>query len=107
MTEKVTAAILFVIAMAAFIMSYFSFKEKGFLFNNAYIHASRRKRGSKDKRPYYRQLAIVFFLIGIIFLLNAMEVVLKRGWTSLIVLVLLILTLVYAIQSSITINRKK
>lgn len=107
MTEKVTAAILFVIAMAAFIMSYFSFKEKGFLLNNAYIHASRRKRENMDKKPYYRQSAIVFFLIGIIFLLNAMEVVLKRGWTSLIVLVLLILTLVYAIQSSITINRKE
>ena len=64
MTEKVTAAILFVIAMAAFIMSYFSFKEKGFLLNNAYIHASRRKRENMDKKPYYRQSAIVFFLIG-------------------------------------------
>ena len=39
MKEIITSCILFIIAIGAFIKSYRSFKEKGFLFNNAYIYA--------------------------------------------------------------------
>ena len=37
MTDIIVAVVLFLIAVAAFVMSICSFLEKGFLFNNAYI----------------------------------------------------------------------
>ena len=35
-----------VLAIGAFIISYFSFREKGFLFNNAYLYASKEEAES-------------------------------------------------------------
>ena len=41
-----------VLAIGAFIISYFSFREKGFLFNNAYLYASKEERATMDKKPH-------------------------------------------------------
>lgn len=79
--------------------------EKGFLFNNAYIYASKQEREKMNKKPYYRQSAIVFMLLGLIFLLNAIAVLLELNWLFYIVAAVLIVTLVYAVVSSI-INEK-
>ncbi|SHE78569.1 DUF3784 domain-containing protein [Alkalibacter saccharofermentans] len=99
--------ILFIVSMVAFVLSFFSFKEKGFLFNNAYIYASKKERNSMDKKPHYRQSAIVFFLISIIFLLSAIEVLLDSGWIYYIVSAVIAVTIIYAIVSSILIETKK
>lgn len=99
--------ILFIVSMVAFVLSYFSFKEKGFLFNNAYIYASKKERNSMDKKPHYRQSAIVFFLISIIFLLSAIEVLLDSGWIYYIVSAVIAVTIIYAIVSSILFETKK
>ena len=97
----------FIVSMVAFVLSFFSFKEKGFLLNNAYIYASKKERKSMDKKPYYRQSAIVFFLSSIIFLLIALEVHLNSGWIYYIVLAVAAVTIIYAIVSSILIDTKK
>lgn len=107
MKEIVVAIILFIISIGAFIISIRSFKEKGFLFNNAYLYASKQERNNMDKKPYYRQSAIAFLLIGIIFLLNTIDVILNSGWISNIVVVTIIITIIYAIISSIIIDTKK
>lgn len=104
--EVITIVILFLISIGAFIIGYFQFKEKGILFNNAYLYASKEERATMNKKPHYRQSAIVFTLLGVIFLFYAVTLIFRSGWLFLIDLVLIILLLVYAIVSSVMIARK-
>ena len=101
MKELIGAAVLFLISALAFLLSIRSFREKGFLLNNAYLYASRQERETMDKKPHYRQSAIVFLLLGCIFLLNGLQVLLKAPWIFYAVLVLMSITLGYAIVSSV------
>ena len=101
MKEIIGAGILFLISALAFLLSIRSFQEKGFLLNNAYLYASRQERETMDKKPHYRQSAIVFLLLGCIFLLNGLQVLLNAPWIFYAVMVLVIVTLGYAIVSSI------
>ena len=105
MKEIICASILFLISAFAFFVSVRSFMEKGFLFNNAYIYASKQEREKMNKKPHYRQSAIVFLLLGLIFLLNTIAVLLKVNWIFYIVVVVVIITLIYAIVSSIIIDK--
>ena len=107
MKEIILSCILFLIAIGAFVMSYRSFREKGFLFNNAYIYASKQERETMDKKPHYRQSAIVFLMIGVIFLLNGVSVLLAANWIFFLVIAIAIVAIIYAIISSIAIERRK
>ena len=107
MKEIIVSIILFAISIFAFIMSIRSFMEKGFLFNNAYIYASKQEREKMDKKPYYRQSSIVFLLLGLIFLLNALATFFKANWIFYIVVVVVIITIIYAVVSSIKIEKKQ
>lgn len=60
-----------------------------------------------NKKPYYRQSGIVFIMIGIIFLINAVEMVIDTGWLFYMVIVAAIIAIVYAIVSSVVIERGK
>ena len=44
MGNVIGAILLGVVAIACFVVSYFQFHEIGFLFNNAYIYASKQER---------------------------------------------------------------
>ena len=105
MKEIVAASILFAVSVFLFFMSVRSFMEKGFLFNNAYIYASKQEREKMNKKPYYRQSAIVFLLFGIVFLLLALAVLLEAYWISFVGVAVVIITLIYAIVSSIIIEK--
>ena len=105
MKEMILSCILFLIAIGAFVMSYRSFREKGFLFNNAFIYASKQERETMEKKSYYRQSAIVFLMIGVIFLLNGVSVLLAANWIFFLVIAIAIAAIVYAIASSIVIER--
>ncbi|MGN0628088.1 MAG: DUF3784 domain-containing protein [Oscillospiraceae bacterium] len=59
--------VLLLLAVTAFIISARSFKEKGFLFNKAYLFASKQERKSMDKKRRYRQAAVIFCLLGVFF----------------------------------------
>lgn len=107
MKEIITASILFIISIFAFAMSIRSFMEKGFLFNNAYIYASKQEREKMYKKPYYRQSAIVFLLIGLIFLLTPLSLLLEANWILYAVLMIAIIAIIYAITSSIIIEKKR
>ena len=107
MKEIILTIILSMISITCFIMSFRSFREKGFLFNNAYLYASEKERKNMDKRPHYRQSAIVFLFIGIIFLLNAIDVLLKTGWIFYLVIAIMVIAIIYAIVSSIVIEKSK
>ena len=99
--------ILFAISASAFVMSGLSFMERGFLFNNAYIYASKEMREKMDKKPHYRQSAIVFLLIGLIFLLNGFSVIFETKWIFYAVIAVVVIAMVYAIVSSVMIEKNK
>lgn len=104
--EIITIVILFLIALGAFVAGYLQFKEKGILLNNAYLYASKEERATMNKKPHYRQSAIVFASIGLIFLLNAVELIVRSGWLFIVELGLMIFIIIYAIVSSVMIARK-
>ena len=107
MKEIIAASILFAISVFAFIMSVRSFMEKGFLFNNAYFYASKQEREMMDKKPYYRQSAVVFLLIGCIFAFNGFSILLLIGWISHIAIAVIFGAIIYAIVSSVLIKKRK
>lgn len=101
-------AIIFgIIAVACFVISSLQFKEKGFLFNNAYIYASKKERETMNKTPHYKQSGVIFILIGLIFLINAVDMVLQTSWLFYVVIVVAVVAVVYAIVSSIKIEKEK
>ncbi len=105
MIEIIGACILFSVAVFAFIASGRAFKEKGFLFNNVYLYATEQEREKMNKKPYYRQSAIVFLSIGLMFLLNGFGILFHTDWIFYIVITIVIITLIYAIISSIVIGK--
>lgn len=99
--------ILGLLAILCFVFSYLQFHEKGFLFNNAYIYASKKERKSMDKRPHYKQSGIIFLLLGIIWLINAVDMVLQTGWLFYVFIAIAVITVIYGIISSVIIERRK
>lgn len=107
MTNVIGAIGLGIVAIASFVFSFLQFHEKGFLFNNAYIYASKQERETMNKTPHYKQSGVVFLMVGIIFSINAVDIILKTGWLFYVVIAVAILAIVYAIVSSIVIERKR
>ena len=107
MKEITTVGILFLIAILAFALSVRSFCGKGFLLNNAYLYAPKQEREMMDKKPYYRQSAVVFLLIGCIFALNGFSILLRMDWISHIAIVVVFGAIIYAIVSSVLIEKRK
>lgn len=102
--DAVVAVIVFLLAAASFVISYFQFHEKGFVFNNAYLFASKKERETMNKKPYYRQSAIVFFCTGVIFSLTFIDMLFLRSNLLLCVIAIAaVVLLIYAIASSVTI----
>lgn len=107
MSEIIMGIVVFILSLIAFVISILSFMQKGFMFNNAYIYATKEERENMNKRPYYRQTAITFLLIGIIFLLLGINIFLKISWLSYVTIMLAVVTLIYSIVSTVKIERKK
>lgn len=89
------------LAAVAFTVSVRSFMEKGFPINNAYIFASAQERKAMDPKPYYRQSAVVFGLLGTMFSLIAIAELSGAGWLSIAVCAVALVTVVYAMASSV------
>ena len=98
-TDKIVVfVVLMLISVGAFILSWLQFKERGFLFNNAYLYASKEEREMMNKKPYYRQSAIISLLLGLIFLLNAIGLFVT--WFSYISIIAAIASVIFAVVSS-------
>lgn len=98
--EKVMTIIFGILSVILFTISLLHMYEKGFLINNVYIYASKEEREKMNKKPYYRQSGIVFFLLGLIALLNAFNIELKSVGLFVFVILLIVLVIVYAIVST-------
>lgn len=77
------------------------FMEKGIPLNNEYIWSSKKQRENIDKKPLYRQSAITFILLAILFLIIGLECLLKTDWLWSLVCIITILIIMYAVISSI------
>lgn len=105
-SELIIFLVLLVMSLVFFTLSFLHFRGKGFLCNNAYIYASQKEREAICKKPYYRQSSIVFLFVGLLFLLNAIEIIVRSEWLFYLTIALAILIVIYAIASSIRIERK-
>lgn len=105
--EIIIAVLCFLVTALCAFLSVRQFAEKGFLFNNAFLYASEEERAKMDKKPYYRQSAIVFLALSAVFLLLGLSVVLHNGKLQLVELLLLVGVMIYAIVSTIRIEKRK
>ncbi|WP_062323225.1 hypothetical protein [Halolactibacillus sp. JCM 19043] len=60
-----------------------------------------------DKTPYYRQSAVVFALLTVMFFCVFMGVVFKKEWLFVLEGIFLVVTVIYVVLSSITIAKQK
>ena len=104
--ELLVSIIVFMIAIALIILAMFHFGERGYLFNNAYIYASRTQRETMNKKPYYRQSAVVFCLLSTIFIIIGLAVVLHNSRLFFLEIPFFIIVIVYAIISTLKINKQ-
>ena len=93
-------------AIGCGIISFLQFRQKGLLFNNAYLHASKEERETMDKSPHYRQSAVVFLLLAIMWLCMLLEVCFEMMLFAYVSWGVIAVTLVYAVVSSISISKK-
>lgn len=110
--QIICGTIFLVLAAGAFVISYLQFKEKGYLFNNAYFWASQEERERMDeekesKRPYYRQSGFASMLIGISFLIFAAYIATDWIWMYVIFWMSVVIAVVYAVVSSVKLERHK
>ncbi len=104
----IRAIIAFTLAAACLYLAIRHFMQHGFLLNNAYIFASKKERESMDKKPHYRQSAILFALLCIVFMATGLSIVLKNDKLLLYVLLpICAIAIVYAIVSSVREITKK
>ena len=104
--EIVFAIVLFAIAGLLLILGIRSFMERGFLLNNAYIYATKEERKTMDKKPYYRQSAVVFCILSIAFVIIGLSVLFRNGKIGLLVIPLGVAAIVFAVVSSVRNNKR-
>ena len=107
MEDIIAGIVLLAASLFLFWISTRSFREKGFLLNNAYLYASKTERETMNKKPYYRQTAVVFLLMAIVFLLLSFAILLDAGWITWIASAVIGIIPVYALASGIAIEKKK
>ena len=96
----IVAILVFIVAAVLMVLAVRHFMEQGYLLNNAYIYASNEERASMNKKPYYRQSAIVFCLLSVVFSVIGISLVFQNSKIMLLEIPLLLGVAVYAIVSS-------
>ncbi len=104
--ELITAIIVFVFAGVLLVLAIRSFLERGFLLNNAYLYASKEEREKMDRKPYYRQSAIVFCFLSAVFLVIGLSLTLQNDTFMLLEIPLAAGAMIYAVASTVRINKQ-
>jgi len=106
-SEIIIFTFVVLLSVVSLIIACFQFKERGFLFNNAYIYASKKERDAMNKKPYYRQSAIAFGAIGVMLIIAAAAMLTGQSWLFTLVIILSGLLVAYAVISSVIIEKKR
>ena len=104
--EIITSIIVFSIAGILFLLSIRSFLDRGFLLNFADIYASKEDRKAMNKKPYYKQSAVVFCALSAVFLVVGLSLVLHQDKVLLLEIPLIVGIIIYAIASTVQINKE-
>ena len=104
--EWITLIIVFSLAGMHLLFSIRSFLERGFLLNNAYLYASKEERETMNKKPYYKQSAIVFCILSAVFLVIGLSLLLQNDKLFLLEIPLIVSVIIYAIISTVQINKR-
>ncbi|MBR0146944.1 MAG: DUF3784 domain-containing protein [Eubacterium sp.] len=99
--------IFFVITAGLVLLGITQLLQKGKLLNNAWLYANEEERRTMNKKPYYIQSGIVFVMIGIQFLMLGFFTLTKMKLFLIAEFVILSLVVIYAVVSSIMIDREK
>ena len=105
--EMIVAVIVFAVAGVMLLLSVRSFQERGFLLNNAWLYASERQRETMNRKPYYRQSAIVFCILSLVFIVCGLSVVLQNSRIVLLEIPLIAGVVIYAIVSTVQIQKRE
>ena len=105
--ELIGAIVAFAASLLFLILGISHFAEKGFLLNNAYIYASKKERETMDKKPYYRQTAVVFCILSAVFIVVGLALVVNDDKLLLAEIPLILAAVIYAVISSVRINKQK
>ena len=103
--EIVITIIVYLLSGILLFLGIRQFMEKGFLLNNAWLYATKEQRKSMDKKPYYRQSAIVFCILSAVFIVAGLSLMLQNDRFLLFEIPLISGAIIYAIVSSIRINK--
>lgn len=104
--ELIALIIVFSIAGVLLYFGIRSFLERGLLLNNAFLYASEKERKTMDKKPYYRQSAIVFCILSVVFIVIGLSLVLQNDKIFLLEIPLIVGVIIYAIVSTVQINKR-
>lgn len=104
-SEWIAAIIPFALAGALLILGVRHFREEGVLLNNAWLYASPEERKTMNKKPYYRQSAVVFCILSAAFVVVGLSLVLRNDRVLLLEILLIAAAIIYAIVSSVRIIR--
>ena len=72
-----------------------------------YEKLSKKERETMNKKPYYRQTAVIFFMMGIVFLVLGLAIFPDAFWFTYIAEAVILIILIYAVASSIVIEKGK
>ena len=103
----ITAIIIFGFSGLLMALGIRHFMEKGFLMNNAYLYASKEQRKTMNKKPYYRQSAIIFCILGAMFFVIGLSLVLQDDRIVLFEIPLIFGAIIYALVSSFQIGKQE
>ncbi len=104
--ELITLIIVLFLAGVLLLLSIRSFLQRGFLLNNAYLYASKEERKTMNKKPYYKQSAIVFCILSVVFLVVGLSIVVQEDKILLLEIPLTGGVITYAIASTVKINKQ-
>ena len=105
--ELITAIVILGFSGLLIVLGIRHFMEKGFLMNNAYLYASKEQRETMNKKPYYRQSAVIFFILGVVFIVVGLSLVLQDDRILLFEIPLIFRAIVYAAVSSFQIGKQE
>ena len=104
--ELITLIIVFTIAAVLLLFGIRSFLERGFLLNNTYLYASKEEWKTMDKKPYYKQSAIVFCLLSAVFFVIGLSLVIQNDRIFLLEIPLIAGVISYVTVSTVQINKQ-
>ncbi|MBR2256559.1 MAG: DUF3784 domain-containing protein [Blautia sp.] len=105
--KSIVAIVIFGFSGFLMVLGIRHYMEKGFLMNNAYLYASKEQREKMNKKPYYRQSAIIFGILSVVFIVIGLSLVLQDDRILLFEILLISGAIVYAVVSSVQIGKQE